>query len=226
MRINKLVSILYYFLGALLNLLGFPMDYRFFDLILLVLFIGIFLHLGLYSFNEYFDLTEDINDKRKAGNSITIHSLNPKYVLVLSVILIIISNLLVLIFYSKMIVFALILTIINILYTTVLKRINYLLSSFIIATTGPLKVLTGYCFILGSIAFPLFLVVHYLMSVIFHLQRQVKKGHILQDITKLQAVILTLAIIIAFFAEHWFVWIIIPSALLLTFIEKKQIHLF
>lgn len=173
LRVARLVSFGYSALGVVLfagiNELWSHRQ----DLLNIFIFVGFLVYGGLYALNKYFDLEEDLSTSYKKGLSIEEGVIPHDSTLFIGISHIVIGYIGVLIFLPELYLITFLLIVINLFYTTYLKKKSRLLAIILIASTGPLKSLLGITLV--SALTPnivIYMVVHYLFSIVIHAIKQ------------------------------------------------------
>ena len=189
--------------------------------------LGWIMYSGIYMFNEWADIQEDITTSNKQGNHITRYQLNPMIVLFFSIFLILAGLISATSYNKNLLPFGLYLIFINITYSLYLKNLSYTLGATLIATTHITKILTIYAITCIKVLPLTFLFILYLGLISFNLERQIKKNHIDK---KREYFILGLMLFDIFLTilthQPFIVYVMILGIIIAIILERKFINKF
>ncbi|HRI06093.1 MAG TPA: UbiA family prenyltransferase [Candidatus Dojkabacteria bacterium] len=202
LRVARLVSFGYSALGVVLFAGITELWSHRQDLLNIFIFVGFLVYGGLYALNKYFDLEEDLSTSYKKGLSIKEGVIPHDSTLFIGISHIVIGYIGVLIFLPELYLITFLLIVINLFYTTYLKKKSRLLAIILIASTGPLKSLLGITLV--SALTPnivIYMVVHYLFSIVIHALKQGYKDRMKEALIKtLENSLMTAAVILSIYS--------------------------
>jgi len=176
MRLHKTVNVLFIAVGYIL-VTGFELSAQTIVAgVFLYICFGILMYGGLYSFNSVADRVRD----HKNGLPNPLYKLSLAEVLLhacVAFVFVVLGQTLISIYFRQIVYICFVLIGIKLVYSFVLKRYFMIGGVLLIATTGPLKVMSGVLLAGGNVYdYWWIFIVHYVGSVIFHGVKNYRRG--------------------------------------------------